>query len=202
MQPQGQAQVLTNMVDFGLNVQEAGDAARWQHEGTNDPTGSHADRGRRRRANPEHDRLRRSGKRRAVRGRARACARRGTTSGSISAGYGGYQAIQVQDARRPARLRRGQRKPQGRAGGGVLRGAAAVAPAPRARSLAACIPMPSSFMLPAWTRPNDSDSAAGSVPAPGASRALGRGTRHGVRRRVRGVFAQQSSGPPPGTAAA
>ena len=40
MQPQGQAQVLTNMIDFGLNVQEAGDAARWQHEGNNDPTGS------------------------------------------------------------------------------------------------------------------------------------------------------------------
>ncbi len=63
MQPQGQAQVLTNMVDFGLGVQEAGDAARWQHEGNNDPTGSHAHR-RRRGREPEHDRLRRSGKRR------------------------------------------------------------------------------------------------------------------------------------------
>ena len=40
MQPQGHVQVLTNMIDFGLNVQEAGDAARWQHEGNNDPTGS------------------------------------------------------------------------------------------------------------------------------------------------------------------
>ena len=40
MQPQGQAQVLSNMIDFGLGVQEAGDAARWQHEGNNDPTGS------------------------------------------------------------------------------------------------------------------------------------------------------------------
>ena len=40
MQPQGQAQVLTNLIDFGLGVQEAGDAARWQHEGNNDPTGS------------------------------------------------------------------------------------------------------------------------------------------------------------------
>src|SRR6059036_1288719 len=38
MQPQGHVQVLTNQIDFGLNVQEAGDAARWQHEGDNEPT--------------------------------------------------------------------------------------------------------------------------------------------------------------------
>src|SRR3989440_6191531 len=39
MQPQGHVQVLTNQLDFGLNVQEAGDASRWQHEGDNEPTG-------------------------------------------------------------------------------------------------------------------------------------------------------------------
>ncbi len=39
MQPQGHVQVLTNMIDFGMTVQEAGDAARWQHEGDNEPTG-------------------------------------------------------------------------------------------------------------------------------------------------------------------
>jgi gamma-glutamyltranspeptidase/glutathione hydrolase len=39
MQPQGHVQVLTNQIDFGLNVQEAGDACRWQHEGDNEPTG-------------------------------------------------------------------------------------------------------------------------------------------------------------------
>ena len=38
MQPQGHVQVLTNQIDFDLNVQEAGDAARWQHEGDNEPT--------------------------------------------------------------------------------------------------------------------------------------------------------------------
>src|SRR5580765_7009551 len=38
MQPQGHVQVLTNQLDFGLNVQEAGDASRWQHEGDNEPT--------------------------------------------------------------------------------------------------------------------------------------------------------------------
>jgi gamma-glutamyltranspeptidase/glutathione hydrolase len=39
MQPQGHVQALTNQIDFGLNVQEAGDASRWQHEGDNEPTG-------------------------------------------------------------------------------------------------------------------------------------------------------------------
>jgi gamma-glutamyltranspeptidase / glutathione hydrolase len=39
MQPQGHVQVLTNQIDFNLNVQEAGDASRWQHEGDNEPTG-------------------------------------------------------------------------------------------------------------------------------------------------------------------
>jgi gamma-glutamyltranspeptidase/glutathione hydrolase len=39
MQPQGQVQVLVNMLDFGLNVQAAGDAARVQHFGSATPTG-------------------------------------------------------------------------------------------------------------------------------------------------------------------
>lgn len=39
MQPQGQVQVLVNMIDFGMNVQEAGDAARWRHSGDATPTG-------------------------------------------------------------------------------------------------------------------------------------------------------------------
>src|SRR3954471_23406421 len=39
MQPQGHVQVLTNQIDFGMTVQEAGDAARWQHEGDSEPTG-------------------------------------------------------------------------------------------------------------------------------------------------------------------
>jgi gamma-glutamyltranspeptidase/glutathione hydrolase len=39
MQPQGHVQVLTNMIDFGMNVQEAGDAARWRHYGNAEPTG-------------------------------------------------------------------------------------------------------------------------------------------------------------------
>lgn len=38
MQPQGHVNVLVNMIDFGLNVQEAGDAARWRHDGSTEPT--------------------------------------------------------------------------------------------------------------------------------------------------------------------
>jgi len=39
MQPQGHVQVLVDMIDFGMNVQEAGDAARWRHYGNAEPTG-------------------------------------------------------------------------------------------------------------------------------------------------------------------
>lgn len=40
MQPQGHAQVIVNMVDFGMNLQEAGDAARVNHKGSSQPTGT------------------------------------------------------------------------------------------------------------------------------------------------------------------
>ncbi len=40
MQPQGHVQILCNILDFGLNVQEAGDAARYRHFGSSQPTGS------------------------------------------------------------------------------------------------------------------------------------------------------------------
>jgi gamma-glutamyltranspeptidase / glutathione hydrolase len=39
MQPQGQAQIISNMVDFGLDLQAAGDSPRWHHEGGMEPTG-------------------------------------------------------------------------------------------------------------------------------------------------------------------
>ena len=39
MQPQGHAQIVVNMIDFGMNLQEAGDAPRIRHDGSSQPTG-------------------------------------------------------------------------------------------------------------------------------------------------------------------
>ncbi len=39
MQPQGHAQIVLNLIDFGMNLQEAGDAPRIQHDGSTDPAG-------------------------------------------------------------------------------------------------------------------------------------------------------------------
>lgn len=39
MQPQGHAQIVINLVDFDMNLQEAGDAPRIRHSGSSQPTG-------------------------------------------------------------------------------------------------------------------------------------------------------------------
>ncbi len=39
MQPQGHVQIVINMIDFGMNLQEAGDAPRIRHDGSSQPTG-------------------------------------------------------------------------------------------------------------------------------------------------------------------
>lgn len=39
MQPQGQAQIIVNRVDYGLDVQSAGDSPRWHHEGSSQSMG-------------------------------------------------------------------------------------------------------------------------------------------------------------------
>ena len=41
-QPLGHVQIVTNIVDFGMNIQEAGDAPRIDHTGSSMPTGSRA----------------------------------------------------------------------------------------------------------------------------------------------------------------
>jgi gamma-glutamyltranspeptidase/glutathione hydrolase len=39
MQPQGQAQIIINRVDYGLDIQAAGDSPRWHHEGSSQTMG-------------------------------------------------------------------------------------------------------------------------------------------------------------------
>lgn len=41
-QPQGHTQIVMNLIDFGMNLQEAGDAPRWEHSGSSQPTGARA----------------------------------------------------------------------------------------------------------------------------------------------------------------
>ena len=39
MQPQGHTQIVVNLIDFGMGVQAAGDAARFHHDGSTEPLG-------------------------------------------------------------------------------------------------------------------------------------------------------------------
>jgi gamma-glutamyltranspeptidase/glutathione hydrolase len=43
MQPQGHVQIIVNLVDYGLGLQAAGDAARYRHYGSAEPTGEAPD---------------------------------------------------------------------------------------------------------------------------------------------------------------
>ena len=42
MQPQGQTQIIVGRVDYGLEVQSAGDSPRWHHEGSSQSMGEDA----------------------------------------------------------------------------------------------------------------------------------------------------------------
>src|SRR5215217_2560516 len=85
MQPQGHVQVLTNQIDFGVNVQEAGDASRWQHEGDNEPTDEKM-------ANGGYVNVESGIPWETV----RELRKRGHDVRSDVGGYGGYQAIKVE----------------------------------------------------------------------------------------------------------
>lgn len=82
MQPQGQVQVVTALMDHGLGLQEAGDAPRWRHDGSSDPTGVAAEG-----AGVLH--LER-GVPRSTRAALEAL---GWRLGASDGGFGGYQAI-------------------------------------------------------------------------------------------------------------
>ncbi len=87
MQPQGHAQIVVNMVDFGMNLQEAGDAARVNHTRSSQPTGTTMTDG-----GIVHLE---SGFRAEVRAELE---RRGHTLGSSNGSFGGYQAIMFDKA--------------------------------------------------------------------------------------------------------
>jgi gamma-glutamyltranspeptidase/glutathione hydrolase len=82
MQPQGHAQVLVNIIDFGMNLQQAGDAPRIRHDGSSEPTGGSLSDG---------------GVLRMESGFSQETwqelERRGHTLSKAGGGYGGYQAI-------------------------------------------------------------------------------------------------------------
>ena len=85
MQAQGHAQVICNLIDFGMDVQEAGDAPRFRHFGSSEPTGQPAEGG--------GSVALESGI--APTGRARSRPRATTWIKSTPGGFGGYQAIRI-----------------------------------------------------------------------------------------------------------
>ena len=85
MQPQGQAQIIINMVDYGLDPQEAGDSPRWQHEGSTEPTGQPAE-------GPGVLHLENGVPQAAREG----LVQRGWTLGPTNGGFGGYQNVVMQ----------------------------------------------------------------------------------------------------------
>ncbi|MDH5260169.1 MAG: gamma-glutamyltransferase [Gammaproteobacteria bacterium] len=87
MQPQGHAQIVVNMVDFGMNLQEAGDAARINHDGSSEPTGTTMTDGGVVHLESQFSRETRD-----------ALEAMGHTLGASDGSFGGYQAIMWDDA--------------------------------------------------------------------------------------------------------
>ena len=85
MQAQGHAQVICNLIDFGMDVQEAGDAPRFRHFGSSEPTGQPAEGG--------GSVALESGIAPEV---VRALEAKGHHAGQVTpGGFGGYQAIRI-----------------------------------------------------------------------------------------------------------
>ncbi len=80
-QPQGHAQIAMNLIDYHMNLQEAGDAPRWDHTGGSSPTGDPRGEG--------EIRIESGIPYETVRG----LIDRGHLVGFTRDGYGGYQAI-------------------------------------------------------------------------------------------------------------
>ncbi|MTB52850.1 gamma-glutamyltransferase [Lewinella sp. W8] len=80
-QPQGHTQIVMNLIDFGMNLQEAGDAPRWDHRGGSSPMGAGPARG--------QVRVESGIPYETVRG----LMDRGHSVGFTRGSYGGYQAI-------------------------------------------------------------------------------------------------------------
>jgi gamma-glutamyltranspeptidase/glutathione hydrolase len=83
MQPQGQAQLIQNLVDHGLDLTAAGDAPRWRHAGSNEPTGE--------KASGDGVIHLESGVPAATR---EGLAALGWSFGPLDGGFGGYQCVQ------------------------------------------------------------------------------------------------------------
>ncbi|MDH3786400.1 MAG: gamma-glutamyltransferase, partial [Acidobacteriota bacterium] len=82
MQPQGHVQILVNMLDLDMNLQEAGDAARFYHTDSSEPTGTLMTAGGVLHLEPEvPDEIRQD------------LSRRGHRLGPGVDSYGGYQAV-------------------------------------------------------------------------------------------------------------
>ncbi|WNJ19279.1 gamma-glutamyltransferase [Pontibacter sp. G13] len=89
MQPQGHVQILVNMIDFGMNLQEAGDAPRIRHDGSSQPTGEVMSDGGyvNLESGIDYETI-------------RALRQKGHKVGYSAGGYGGYQAIMWDDLRK------------------------------------------------------------------------------------------------------
>jgi gamma-glutamyltranspeptidase/glutathione hydrolase len=89
MQPQGQVQIIVNHIDFGMNVQEAGDVPRVRHDGSSTPIGE--------RMSDGGVVYLESGYRPST---LAALEAKGHVTGRTATGYGGYQAIRWDAERR------------------------------------------------------------------------------------------------------